>query len=78
MTLVGNLEALLVALQTAHIEELPPAARKRLSDLLYAGHVLVEMQVTGKAFQKVRPAAAAVEEPKSGVLAELRHGCRGD
>ncbi|MBO0765701.1 MAG: hypothetical protein J2P50_14090 [Hyphomicrobiaceae bacterium] len=56
MTLVGNLEAMLIALQTWHITELPLAARRRLSDLLYGAHVLVEMQVTGTGFPRVKQA----------------------
>jgi hypothetical protein len=68
MTLVSNLEALLAALQASDVERLAPASRRRLSDALYAGHALVESQVTGEAFPRVKTAAA----PKAGVLAQLR------
>jgi hypothetical protein len=72
MSLVANLEALLVALQASDVERLPPASRRRLSDALYAAHVLVEMQVTGEAFPRVKRAG----EAKAGVVAQLNQGDR--
>jgi hypothetical protein len=72
MSLVANLEALLVALQASDIERLPPASRRRLSDLLYGAHVLAEMQVTGEGFPKVKRA----EAPRAGVVAQLNQGDR--
>jgi hypothetical protein len=71
MTLVTQLEALLVALQASDVERLPPASRRRLSDALYAGHALVEAQVTGEAFPRVKRAARPV-----GVVAQLNGGDR--
>jgi hypothetical protein len=68
MSLVSSLEGLLIALQASDIQQLPPASRRRLSDALYSAHVLVEMQVTGEGFPRVKRR----EEPKSGVLAQLK------
>jgi hypothetical protein len=87
---VDYVEAALELLTPEAIAALTPVRRRRLSDALYAQHVLVESQVTGEAFPKVatrlatalrntgREGLALLEDTprSSGVLSELNGGER--